>query len=71
MALVWRCDRCKVVSNLGDVDDPPDGWERRVLPVRGSEGARSDGAYTLCGECDDALYAWFYDPALPSAQASR
>jgi hypothetical protein len=63
MALVWRCDRCKTVSEQGlayiDNDgenEPPDGWERRILPVRGSQGARSDEAYYLCSECDDDLY---------------
>lgn len=65
MALVWRCDRCHAVSIDGTVDDPPDGWEQRSMPVRGSEGARSSMAQTLCGECDDALYAWFHSGGRP------
>lgn len=63
MALVWRCDRCHEVSDMGDAETMPETWERRVLPVRGSQGARSDGAYSLCGECDDGLYAWFHTPS--------
>jgi hypothetical protein len=62
MSLVWRCDRCKAISDMGNVDDPPEDWERRVLPVRGSQGARSDAGYTLCRECDDDLYRWFHEP---------
>lgn len=58
MAMVWRCDRCKTVSDEGNVDDPPDDWERRVLPVRGSTGARSDAEFVLCAACDDSLYDW-------------
>jgi hypothetical protein len=60
MAQVWQCDRCEAISKNGDVDDPPEGWERRSLPVRGSEGARSSMDSTLCMACDDDLYAWFH-----------
>lgn len=58
MAQVWQCDRCEVVSKNGNVDDPPDGWERRDVPVRGSQGARSSMTWVLCNECDDDLYLW-------------
>lgn len=58
MALVWQCDHCEVVSNNGNVDDPPDEWVTRSLPVRGSQGARSSMDATLCAYCDDALYEW-------------
>lgn len=60
MALVWRCDRCQRVSGMGDVDDPPEDWERRSMPVRGSQGARSNGEVVLCEECDDDLYRWLH-----------
>lgn len=59
MAQVWRCDRCKKVSD-GCVDDGPDGWMRYDMPVRGSEGARSVMVYHLCDECEDSLYAWLH-----------
>ncbi len=60
MAQVWQCDRCDVVSRNGDVDDPPEDWVTRSMPVRGSEGARSSMDAHLCAECDDSLYDWFY-----------
>lgn len=59
MALVWSCDRCDCVSSNGTVDDPPEGWVTRSMPVRGSEGARSSMEQTLCDLCDDSLYEWF------------
>jgi hypothetical protein len=58
MALVWQCDRCDKVSNAGDVDDPPDNWVHRTVPVRGSTGAKSSREAVLCPDCDDSLYAW-------------
>jgi hypothetical protein len=58
MGLVWRCDRCKAVSNAGNVDDPPETWEWRSMPVRGSQGARSSMDQVLCADCDDSLYEW-------------
>lgn len=61
MAQVWQCDRCEAVSKNGNIDDPPDGWIIRDMPVRGSEGARSSMAITLCMECDDRLYEWLHD----------
>ena len=61
MALVWQCDRCDKVSDMGDVDDPPEGWERRTVPVRGSEGARSSAELVICAECDDSLYQWLHN----------
>lgn len=64
MALVWQCDRCGQVSKSGDVDDPPDDWVRRDMPVRGSEGARSDMTVTVCDACDDDLYGWFQAPSV-------
>lgn len=60
MAQVWQCDRCDVVSKDGNVDDPPEDWVTRSLPIRGSEGARSSMDSTLCTACDDLLYKWFY-----------
>lgn len=61
MALVWQCDRCRRSSNAGSADDPPEGWEERLMPVRGSEGARSSMVSTLCDACDDQLYAWLHE----------
>ena len=58
MAQVWQCDRCEIVSKAGNIDDPPDGWERRTMPVRGSQGARSSRDVVICDECDDDLYLW-------------
>lgn len=59
MAQVWQCDRCDKVDDTGNVDDPPDTFERRSMPVRGSEGARSSMDAVICQECDDSLYEWF------------
>lgn len=58
MAQVWQCDRCHTISDLGNIDDPPDNWERRTMPVRGSQGARSSRDAVICADCDDSLYAW-------------
>jgi len=61
MALVWRCDRCKKIGEMGSsADDPPEDWENRNMPVRGSQGARSNSTYLLCNECDDSLYKWLH-----------
>lgn len=60
MAQVWQCDRCRAVSRNGTVDDPPDGWEQRAMPVRGSDGARSSMRTTLCAYCDGALHEWLH-----------
>lgn len=61
MAQVWRCDRCRVISDLGDIDDPPDGWRNYTMPFRGSEGAKSTMDYVLCVDCEDGLYWWLND----------
>lgn len=61
MALVWQCDRCYVSSRNGNIDDPPEGWVFRAMPVRGSEGARSSMDVTLCSSCDDSLYEWLHE----------
>lgn len=61
MALIWQCDRCDATSKDGNIDDPPDGWVTRTVPMRGSEGARGHQDYTLCTECDDDLYRWLHD----------
>lgn len=55
---VWMCDRCQAINSGGDSEALPDGWESRIMPVRGSEGARSSAARTLCTSCDDLLYKW-------------
>lgn len=63
MALVWQCDRCDKVSDLGTPEDMPDDWATFKMPVRGSEGRRSYMEATLCTECDDSLYDWFHSAA--------
>lgn len=60
MAQVWQCDRCKVVSDMGNVDEPPEGWEEYRVPVRGSEGARSTMNMVLCSGCEDSMYRWLH-----------
>jgi hypothetical protein len=60
MSQVWKCDRCEATSDMGIVDDPPDDWVRRSMPVRGTSGNRSDMTADLCPSCDDDLYAWFH-----------
>jgi hypothetical protein len=61
MSQAWKCDRCGATSDLGNVDDPPDDWVRRSMPVRGTSGNRSDMTADLCGPCDDSLYEWFHN----------
>lgn len=55
----WRCDRCGAVSNAGDSEYPPENWQRKLMPVRGSTGARSNRDVVICADCDDSLYDWF------------
>lgn len=76
MAQVWRCDRCNAISELGNVDEAPDGWGHYEMPVRGNEGARSRANVVLCGPCEDSLYAWLYaktgtNPQPPSVEGSQ
>ena len=71
MALVWQCDRCKgITSQGGNVDDPPDNWSARDMPVRGSSGARSSMPVVLCVGCDDELYEWFHNPPASDEHAN-
>lgn len=62
MAQVWQCDRCGLISDQGDIDTPPPGWEYRTVPVRGSGGARSSRDAAICAACDDDLYDWLRTP---------
>lgn len=59
MSLVWKCDRCGITSDLGDVDDCPEDWRPTTMPVRGSEGAKSTSEVVICADCDDSLYEWW------------
>jgi hypothetical protein len=56
------CDRCQAVSREGDTDDPPPNWRHALMPVRGSQGARSTRGVVICDDCDDSLYAWLVNP---------
>lgn len=64
--MVYRCDRCKAVSEGGIIDteggesELPDNWHYFDLPVRGSTGARSMGRDLICANCEDDLYAWLH-----------
>lgn len=59
MALVWKCDRCGVTEDSGNIDDAPEDWRHTTAPVRGSQGARSSRDVLICNNCDDALYEWW------------
>ena len=55
----WMCERCGTATRDGNVDDPPDGWMRTVVPVMGS-GRNVTGTESplLCDACADSLYEW-------------
>lgn len=63
MAILQRCDRCgNTTDHFDDIDDPPSGWVKLSMPVRGSTGARSRNDRLLCDECDNSLYRWLNQP---------